>query len=397
MQYDKLEFLLSFDFLRIFRTKFHQQMNRKSFVKGLAIGTISVPVLLRLLAGKNFAQPKASSQVISGKHYEWKLVTTWPPNFPVFGDTCKVFADAVEAMSGGRIRIRVFGGGELVPALEAFDAVRNGAAEIAHGAAYYWAGKSPAAQFFATVPFGMNAQQVTAWINSGGGLQLWEELYSKFGLVPMLGGNTGVQMGGWFNREIKSLKDLKGLKMRIPGLGGDVLAKAGGSPVLLAGGEIYTSLERGVIDATEWVGPYHDTLMGFQEIAKYYYAPGWHEPGTTLEFIFNKEQFESLPSDLQQILRAASAYAHLWCFTEMEARNNEAMDTLMEKKIDIRQFPEEVIASLRNLTQEVIGEMAASDPFTQKVYASYDAFRKRANRLSRITEQVFYNSIQPPI
>lgn len=165
----------------------------------------------------------------------------------------------------------------------------------------------------------------------------------------MLGGNTGVQMGGWFNREINSLNDLKGLKMRIPGLGGDVLAKAGGSPVLLAGGEIYTSLERGVIDATEWVGPYHDTLMGFQEIAKYYYAPGWHEPGTALEFIFNKEQFESLPPDLQEILRAASAYAHLWCFTEMETRNNQAMDTLIEKKIDIRQFPEEVIAALRNL------------------------------------------------
>ena len=370
-------------------------MNRKTFFKGIALGTISLPVLVRTLGGKNIAQSNQTDQIISGKRYEWKLVNTWPPNFPILGDTCHVFADLVEKMSGGRMKIRVFGGGELVPALESFDAVRSGAAEIGHGSPYYWSGKSPAAQFFATVPFGMNAQQVTAWINSGGGLELWEELYGKFGLIPVLGGNTGVQMGGWFNKAIDKVEDLKGLKMRIPGLGGNVLAKAGGSPVLLAGGEIYTSLERGVIDATEWLGPFHDTLMGFQEIARYYYAPGWHEPGTSLEFFFNRQKFEELTPDLQSILRAAAAYAHLWCFTNMEAKNSEAMATLVKDNIEIRQFPEEVIQELRRLTQEVIAEMVEADPFTRRVYASYTAFRDRAAAYSQITEKVFYNAIQP--
>lgn len=370
-------------------------MNRKTFFKGIALGTISIPVLARLIGGKNIAQSSNTDQIISGKRHEWKLVTTWPPNFPVLGDTCLLFADLVGKMSGGRLTIRVFGGGELVPALESFDAVRSGAAEIGHGSPYYWSGKSPAAQFFATVPFGMNAQQVTAWINSGGGQALWEELYGKFGLLPVLGGNTGVQMGGWFNKAIDRVEDLRGLKMRIPGLGGNVLSKAGGSPVLLAGGEIYTSLERGVIDATEWLGPFHDTLMGFQEIARYYYAPGWHEPGTSLEFFFNREKFEELTPDLQQILRAAAAYAHLWCFTNMEAKNSAAMATLIEKKIEIRQFPKEVIQELRRLTQEVIDEMVESDPFTRRVYESYNTFRNQAAAYSEITEKVFYNSIQP--
>ncbi|MFM8363038.1 MAG: TRAP transporter substrate-binding protein [Haliscomenobacter sp.] len=373
-------------------------MNRKSFLKGIALGTISLPVALRLLAGKNYAQSSShSTQTVSGKRYEWKLVTTWPPNFPIFGDACTAFSRMVEEMSGGRMTIRVFGGGELVPALEVFDGVRSGAAEIGHGAAYYWAGKSAAAPFFSTVPFGMNAQQSTAWILSGGGLQLWESLYAKFNLIPMLGGNTGVQMGGWFNREINTIADLKGLKMRIPGLGGQVLAKAGGSPVLMAGGELYTSLERGVIDAAEWVGPYHDMLLGFQEIAQYYYTPGWQEPGTAFEFIFNKERFEALPADLQAILRTAATATHLWCFSEMEMRNSEAMATLLEKRIDIRPFPEEVIAQLRTYTEEVISEMVANDPFTQKVYESYSAFQKKAAGYAGITEKVFYNSLSAPI
>lgn len=380
-----------------FRIKFGHSMNRTSFLKGIALGTISLPIGLRLFAGKNFAQSAKTTQMVSGQRYEWKIVTTWPPNFPIMGDTCLYFAKLVEEMSGGRMTIRVFGGGELVPALEVFDGVRNGAAEIGHGAAYYWAGKSPAAQFFSTVPFGMNAQQATSWIISGGGLQLWEELYSKFGLIPMIGGNTGVQMGGWFNREINSIEDLKGLKMRIPGLGGQVLAKAGGSPVLLAGGELYTSLERGVIDAAEWVGPYHDTLMGFPEIAKYYYTPGWHEPGTVFEFIFNKEKFEALPTDLQAILRAAATAAHLWCFSEMETRNKQAMAELKAKRADIRQFPQEVIAQLRKYTEEVITEMVEGDAFTKKVYTSYSTFQKEANAYAAISEKVFYDSLSAPI
>jgi TRAP-type mannitol/chloroaromatic compound transport system substrate-binding protein len=192
-------------------------LSRKDFFKGLAIGTISLPFAIRGCGGKNYAQKtEESDSVIRAKKIQWKMVTTWPPNFPILGEGCIKFAELVNKMSGGRIEIRVYGGGELVPPLESFDAVSSGAADMSHGAGYYWAGKVPAAQFFASIPFGMNAQQLNAWIMTGGGLELWRELYADFGVIPMLGGNTGVQMGGWFNREINSLADLKGLKMRIP-------------------------------------------------------------------------------------------------------------------------------------------------------------------------------------
>ena len=189
--------------------------------------------------------------------------------------------------------------GELVPAFEVFDAVSSGTAEMGHGAAYYWKGKSEAAQFFASVPFGMNAQELAAWFYYGDGLSLWREVYEPFGLIPAPAGNTGVQMGGWFNKEINGLADLEGLKMRIPGLGGEVLRRAGGTPVNLPGGEIFTALQTGSIDATEWVGPYNDLAFGLHQVARYYYYPGWHEPGTCLEAMFNAEAFAALPEDLR--------------------------------------------------------------------------------------------------
>jgi TRAP-type mannitol/chloroaromatic compound transport system substrate-binding protein len=370
------------------------KITRKTFVKGLALGTISLPVFLRGCMDENFAQQETVSGRMSDKKYEWKMVTTWPPNYPILGESCQMFADLVEIMSGGRIEIQVYGGGELVPALETFDTVRNGGAEIGSGASYYWAGKIPAAQFFATVPFGLNAQQMTTWITSGGGMELWQELYGQYNLVPMMAGITGVQMGGWFNKEINTIDDLKGLKMRIPGLGGKVLEKAGGSPVLLAGGELYTGLERGIIDATEWLGPYHDFAMGFHEIAKYYYAPGWHEPGTALEFIINKEKYEALPEDLQAIIKAAGWQAHVWMCTEMEARNGEFLEKLKASDVDIRFFPKEVLDQLRVYNKEVIDELVDSDDFAKRVYDSYSAFSKKAAAWSELSEKAYYNSLQ---
>jgi len=369
------------------------KISRKTFFKGLAIGTLSLPLFLRGILGKNIAQSSSVPGLQSSKTYRWKMVTTWPPNFPVIGEACQLYADLVERMSAGRIQIRVFGGGELVPALEAFDAVRNGAAEVGSGAAYYWAGKAAATQFFASVPFGMNAQQLSSWIIRGGGQQLWEELYADFNLIPMLGGNTGVQMGGWFNREINSVSDLQGLKMRIPGLGGKVLEKAGGAPVLLAGGEIYTGLERSIIDATEWLGPFHDKLMGFPEIAKYYYTPGWHETGTALEFFINKTTFDQLPGDLQAILRTASLYVHGWCFAAMEVKNAEALAQLIEDGTDIRKFPQEVLEQLRVYTRDTIADITRQDAFAKKVYASYRDFQRKAADYASITEQEYYSSL----
>ena len=202
-----------------------KKFSRKTFFKGLALGTISLPIVLRSCMSQNTAQNADSPNIITRQNYKWKMVTTWPPNFPVLDEGCKLFAKWVKEMSAGQMDITVYGGGELVPPLESFNAVRSGAAEAGSGSAYYWAGMVPSAQFFASVPFGMNAQQLNAWILCGGGLELWEECYAEYGLVPMAGGNTGVQMGGWFNREINSLKDFQGLKMRMPGLGGKVLEK----------------------------------------------------------------------------------------------------------------------------------------------------------------------------
>ncbi|MCC7429260.1 TRAP transporter substrate-binding protein [bacterium] len=310
------------------------------------------------------------------KTYEWKMVTTWSPHFPILGEGADKIAKWIEEMSDGRMKIQVYGGGELVPPFESFDAVSGGIAEMSHGASYYWAGKSAATQFFASVPFGMNAQQMHSWIYFGGGLQLWEELYAPFNLVPMPAGNTGAQMGGWFNREINSLSDLSGLKMRMPGLGGKVIAKAGSSAILSPGSEIYTNLERGVIDATEWIGPYHDYLMGFHKIAKFYYYPGWHEPCGTMELLVNKTAFDALPKDLQTIIRTAAGRATAEMLVEFDYQNQIYLQKLKtESKVQIRKFPDEVLEILKNYTKEVIEEIILQDSNSKKIYESYSKFQ----------------------
>jgi TRAP-type mannitol/chloroaromatic compound transport system substrate-binding protein len=295
-------------------------------------------------------------------------------------------------MSDGRLKIQVYGAGELIPALESFDAVSQGVVEMGHSAAYYWAGKAPATQFFTTVPFGMNAQQANAWLYNGGGLELWEELYAGFNLIPMPVGNTGVQMGGWFNKEINSIEDIKGLKMRMPGLGGKVIAKAGAAVTLSPAGEIYTNLERGVIDATEWVGPYHDYLLGLHKVAKYYYYPGWHEPGSVLEIIVNKGAFEKLPQDLQTILRTAAARSNVSMLAAFESQNNAYLQKLIsEHNVQLRPFPDDVLKAFKNYSQEVLDDLTSKDPMSKKVFESYDKFRKEVSAWAETSEKAFYN------
>ncbi|MCK5092716.1 MAG: TRAP transporter substrate-binding protein, partial [Gammaproteobacteria bacterium] len=252
---------------------------------------------------------------------KWKMVTTWPKDFPGLGTGANTLARVINEMSGGRLVVKVYGANELVPALEAFDTVANGTAEMGHAGAYYWKGKAKATQFFSAVPFGLTAQEMNGWLYYGGGMALWRELYEPFGLIPAAAGSTGVQMGGWFNKEINSIEDLKGLKMRIPGLGGEVLRRAGGTPVTLPGGEIFTSLQSGAIDATEWVGPYNDLAFGFYKAAKYYYYPGWHEPGTYLEYFFNKKAYDSLTTELKHIVDAACMETEHWVLAEFDANN----------------------------------------------------------------------------
>jgi TRAP-type mannitol/chloroaromatic compound transport system substrate-binding protein len=322
--------------------------------------------------------------------YNWKLVTAWPKNFPALGSAPELFAQKVEAMSGGRMKIRVYGAGELVPALEIFDAVSAGTAEIGHGAAYYWKGKVPEAQFFTALPFGMNGREMEGWISYGGGMELWREAYEPFNLIPMRGGNTGVQMGGWFNKEIKSAADFQGLKMRIPGLAADVLQRLGGVPVNIAGDSLYTSLQTGVIDATEWTSPYNDLAFGFQDIAQYYYYPGWHEPGSVIEFIFNKQLFEALPADLQAILSTAAEAVDLSMSDEFTARNSVALKELIEDHgVTPRKFPDDLLIQLRDISQDVIDELGQISPLSQRIHTSYRGFEANVTRYHEISEEAY--------
>jgi TRAP-type mannitol/chloroaromatic compound transport system substrate-binding protein len=334
--------------------------------------------------------PANSASPVEG--ITWKLVTTWPKNFPGLGTGANNLARLIGEMSGGRLQVKVYGASELVPALEIFDAVSRGTAELGHGAAYYWKGKSTAAQFFAAVPFGLTGQEMNAWLYYGGGMELWREVYAPFGLIPAAAGNSGVQMAGWFNREINSLEDLQGLKMRIPGLGGEVLRRAGGTPVNLPGGEIFTSLQSGAIDATEWVGPYNDLAFGLYKAAKYYYYPGWHEPGTTLECLINQAAFETLPADLQHIVMNACRVVNEDMLAEYTARNNAALQTLTaEHHVDVRRLPDAVLERLRELSNAVVGEVAEQDPISGKVYASYKQFRDQVAAWHNISERAYLN------
>jgi TRAP-type mannitol/chloroaromatic compound transport system substrate-binding protein len=323
----------------------------------------------------------------------WKMVTTWPKNFPGLGTGAEALAKNIKAMSNGRLDIKVYAAGELVPALEVFDTVSRGTAEMGHAASYYWKGKVPAAQFFTTVPFGLTALEFNAWIEYGGGLKLWEEIYAPFNLIPMPAGNPGVQMGGWFNKEINSLADFQGLKMRMPGLGGEVLKKVGASPINLPGSEIFTALQTGTIDATEWVGPYNDLAFGLYKAAKYYYYPGWHEPGSAVEAIFNKDAFNALPSDLQAIVRSAVQQANLSMLSEFTARNNAALQTLVnEHHVILKPYPQDLLLALKKASDETLEEVAANDPESQKVYDSFKKFLDSVSAWHDVSERAFINA-----
>lgn len=360
-------------------------------MKWMHLTWVCVLAAVALLAGcGQESETTADTQASKQQTFEWKMVTTWPRNYPGLGTAPEHFAKAVNEMSGGRLKVKVHGAGELVPALGVFDAVARGAVEMGHGAAYYWKGKSPAAQFFTAVPFGMNVQEMNGWLHYGGGLELWREVYAPFNLVPFTGGSTGVQMAGWFKKEINSVADLQGLKMRIPGLAGEVFQRLGGVPVTLPGGELFTALQTGSIDATEWVGPYNDLTFGLYKAADYYYYPGWHEPGAMLEFIVNKDAWESLPADLQAIVTYATRAINQDMLDEYTARNNAALKELVDKhNVQLRKLPDDVVAALRTASDEVISELVAEDATAKRVYDSFKTFRDDVMPYTAISEEAF--------
>lgn len=334
-----------------------------------------------------------SAVLAEGESIEWKLVTTWPKNLPGLGHTPEVFADMVREMSNGRLSIRVYGAGEIVPAFEVFDAVSSGVAEVGHGASYYWKGKIPASVFYTAVPFGMTAQEMNGWLHYGGGMALWEKVYAPAGIIPLAGGSTGVQMAGWFNREINSLADIRGLRMRIPGLAGEVFSAAGGEAVRIPGGEVYTALQTGVIDAVEWVGPYNDLALGLHQVAEYYYYPGWHEPGSILEFIVNADAMATLPDDLTAIVRHASRAANQDMLDEFTARNNAALRELIEVHgVKLRRLPDDVLAALYEGSERVMNDLIESDPLAAEVNESFDVFLENVRAYHEISEQAYINA-----
>lgn len=331
--------------------------------------------------------------VIAQQKYQWRMSTTWTPALDVLQGGAQRFAKIVDEMSGGRLKIQVFAGGELMPAFGCFDATSQGTIECFNAAPYYWAGKEPAVQWFSAVPFGLNPQGMMAWYLHGDGLKLWEEVYAPLNLVPRPGPSTGVQMAGWFRKKINSPADFKGLKMRIPGLGGKVVAKAGGTVVLTPGGEIYTALERGTIDSTEWVGPHDDMKLGLHNAARYYYYPGWHEPGTTGEYAFNKKAYDSLPADLKHIIDYACQSMQVHTFMEYEAKNIIALQKLkteFKSKVEILPLSAQVLKDLKKLSDEVVKEESEKSPLARKVYASVNKFEAALNDWRLLSEAAYH-------
>lgn len=321
---------------------------------------------------------------------EWKMALAWPKELPGLGTGAVRLANRITEMSGGRLTIKVYSGGELVPPLGIFDAVSEGTVQMGHCAAYYWLNKHKSAAFFCGVPGGFTPNEYNGWILFGGGQQLWDELYGQFGLKAFPAGNTGTQMGGWFKKEIRSLADIKGLKMRIPGLGGEVFSRLGGSAQTLPAQELFTALQTGVIDATEWVGPWNDLAMGFHRVADYYYGPGFQEGGPALELMVNKKEYDALPKDLQQLIKVACATETLVMESEFQAGNVLAYHSLTkEHGVKTRLYPEDVLKAFFKESQEVVAETASIDNLAKRIYDSYYAYWKTTKAMTPYMEYGF--------
>ncbi len=345
--------------------------------------------LLTGMAAGAAASAIAAPAYAKGKR-RLKMVTTWPKNFPGLGTAPENIARNIAKMTDGQIEIKIFAAGELVGAFESFDAVSTGAADMYNGAEYYWQGKSPAFNFFTAVPFGMTANELSAWINFGGGQALWDELSAKFNIRAFQSANTGVQMGGWYNREINQLEDFQGLKIRMPGLGGEVMRRLGAAAVALPGGEIFPALKSGAIDASEWVGPWNDIAFGFYQVAKYYYCPGIHEPGAGLATGINLNVWNELTPAQQEIFRNAFHAENERSLAEFNYKNATSLATLVKKyKVQVRSFSPEVMQGLKQTSEQVLAEISTHDALTKRVYESFKASLQNSMDWGRWSEEPY--------
>lgn len=325
--------------------------------------------------------------------YKLKLAESWPTNFPIFGDATKNFKKLAETMSNGRLKIRIDSTNKHKSALGIFDFVRSGQYDLGHSSSYYWKGKDINTLFFSSMPFGMTTDEQHAWFEYGGGQELMDKVYAKYGMKSIIGGNTGNQMGGWFKKEINSVADLKGLKMRIPGFAGEIMAEVGAKPTNIPPGELYTALDRGTIDALEWVGPSLDLRMGFHKIAPYYYT-GWHEPATELQFLINLKKYNSLPKDLQAILVTAmklSAY-EMYAQSEDESAKNWAKMKQDYPKIKVKTFPKPVFDVLRAANDKLLKKLADTNPLSKEIIESQKDYLAKIRAWTKISDQSYLNS-----
>ncbi|WP_370277698.1 TRAP transporter substrate-binding protein [Pontibacterium sp.] len=348
----------------------------------------------KLIAAAACVAALAAPAQAADKVYRLKMAETWPSNFPIFGDAPRNMAAMAEKMSNGRLKITIDSKNKHKAPLGIFDMVRSGQYDMGHSASYYWKGKVPNTLYFTTMPFGMTAPEQYGWFYHGGGMELMEQVYSKYGLLSFPGGNTGNQMGGWFQKEINSLDDLQGLKMRIPGFAGEVLAKIGAKPTNIPAGELYTALERRTIDALEWVGPSLDLRMGFHKIAPYYYT-GWHEPATELQFLVNERTWKKLPADLQEILRVAmrtAAYDMYIQSYHASAENWEQMKVAYPE-IQVKSFPADVIEAMKSANNELLAEKAKADPLANEIIKSQMFYMQKSRVWTDISDKAYLNSL----
>ncbi|MBW4537413.1 MAG: TRAP transporter substrate-binding protein [Pleurocapsa minor HA4230-MV1] len=377
-------------------------MKRRSVVKSVSSGVIAAGGVAIVGGCQNQQNPasteKEKSDIANLPDLQWQMATSWPPSLDTIFGGAQVLADRVAALTGGKFKISPRAAGEVAPPLEVLDVVSQGAVQCGHTASYYYIGKSPVLAFGTTVPFGLTAQQQNAWLYEGGGLAKLQEIYAKkFNLIQFPAGNSGMQMGGWFRKEVSTLNDLKGLKMRIPGLGGQVMAKLGVTVQTLGGGEIFQALQTGAIDASEWVGPYDDEKLGLNKIAKFYYYPGWWEPGSTFELQINLNEWNKLPTQYQEAIKTAAYESNATMLARYDARNNQALQRLLNIGVQLRPYSEEILQAAEKASFALYDEFAAKDPDFKAVYQEWQQFRDRISAWHKLNENSFTNFVYSQI
>ncbi|MBN8440334.1 MAG: TRAP transporter substrate-binding protein DctP [Thauera sp.] len=374
-------------------------MERRSFLRKAGAGVVAGAAVGLAACGKKEesapaaaaaaaapAVPAAPAVHVGPPEVKWRITSSYPKSLDTIHASTDLMMQRLRELTDGKFDVRVFPAGEIVPGLQALDAVQQGSVEACHTSSYYYVGKDKTFAFGCTMPFGLNARQMTAWVLNGGGQELLDEFYANYNVVSFMGGNTGAQMGGWFRKPIASLDDVKGMKMRIAGLGGEVLARMGAVPQQIAAGDIYASLEKGTIDAAEWIAPYDDEKLGFYKVAPYYYYPGWWEPGAMIHFFVNKDAWAKLPKAYQIAFRVASQEVHNGILAAYDDKNPLALARLLTNGVKLQSFSKEILQRAHKVTFDMYNEEAAKNPAWAKIFAAWDKYRKSANAWFSVAE-----------